>query len=447
MKPRRTTKKSIKRIILIACTSIVITLIAASPLARGMVIRTLGLDNEHSTDLPQEDGSYPNFLLPHESGQIGSRLIITGDPSQGSAKQDNSQHFERRKIAASVIFTPSSNLESEPYLQLDRYCTLLAEIRGVQDVSVIGSTPQRLVITPNRSNFSSSRLSTDDIYRQLRARKLGDIEISNDQKSISIYLSDPVQSLTKISGIEIRNSKGNLVPLNSISSMRLSTDMPSSEHGNSQSNILVISVSPHVDITRFEDDFFSALAVIESTVPKSYSMQSVIWKHPSFEQDTHQLNLFIFTTILIVIMTALMLDKNSRARFLVITPSTMVCSYLALRETDLSLPAIETLLIAIAIFVTNSLLVFKQLKEDKLNGVSAREACFRVRRELGNSLLTTSTIVVLAFCPFFLAFSNDEILIENICTLMAIGLAIPWALSIYVVPSLVCGLSKKEDTA
>lgn len=298
----------------------------------------------------------------------------------------------------------------------------LLSIPGIAQVTAIGGDVKQYQALVEPSLLSSYHLTLDDVEKGLQdfsANTTGGFIQENSQEWLirHIGLTNDLSDLKKTL-IKFQNNAS--VSLEQIADVRIGAGI---KRGDASINgkpavILAIQKAPSANTLLLTESIDEKIETLKSTLPKSLQIHSEIFRQADFIQHSIS-NVeealrdgFILVTIILIIFLA---NARTTVISLMAIPLSILITLIVFKWFDLSINTMTLggLAIAIGELVDDAIVdvenIFRRLRENKQmpKPKPAFEVIFKASKEIRNSIIFATMIVIFVFLPL-MALSGVE---------------------------------------
>lgn len=337
----------------------------------------------------------------------------------------------------------------------------LLAIPGVSQVTIQGGDLKEYQVLVDPNKLIAHALSLHDVERAIEESNVnssgGFLIEPYEEKLIRILAR--VESPSDLAGTVVRASpNGPIVALGDIAEIRASG--PLVKRGDAGINgkhgvLLAVGKQPHADTIRLTRAIESELASVRAGLPEGVEIHDDIFKQSNFiERAILNVEEALRDGSLMVSVVLFLFLLNLRTTFITLTaiPLSLLITLIVFRWFGLGINTMTLggLAVAIGELVDDAIVdvenVFRRLRENRLAGSPrpVHEVVLSACREVRNSIVFATIIVILVFIPLF-AMSGIEgrifaplgvAYITSIAASLLVALTVTPALSSYLLPGM-----------
>lgn len=291
---------------------------------------------------------------------------------------------------------------------------LLANIKGVGDVSIIGGTERQIIINVNKEKAESYGLSTAMISQFVSASSLSTPagKIENAGNEVSIKFDAKVGDAEELKNMIVsRTSTGGNIYLKDVAEVINSqTKVTQINHTNGnpsiglqilkQSDANAVEVSKlvkerltYIQNNQFKDIDFKYVIASDQSV---YTLQSA---------NAVMFDLFLAIVIVSIVMLLFLHSMRSSLFVLVALPASIIPTFIAMYifGMSLNLMTLMALSLVVGILVDDSIVILENIMRHMEMGKNKRQATIDGRTEIGFTAMSITLVDVVVFLPMALA--------------------------------------------
>ncbi len=337
-------------------------------------------------------------------------------------------------------------LQSPDFQELYTYGPVLEskirEIPGLQDVtSDLQIRNPQVNVDIDRDKASAQAVTVEQIedalYYSYGSRQISTIYAPNNQYQVILELLPQYQrDPNALSELYVRNSKDQLVPLDSVATLKKQLGPLSISHSGQLPSVTIsFNIKPGVSIGTAVDQI-SRLArnTLPSTVTTSFQGQA-----QAFQSSSAGMGILLIMAILVIYMVLGILYESFIHPVTILTalPSAGLGALLTLMifGVDLSLYAFVGIIILIGIVKKNGIMMVDfALEAQRREGKNAREAIYEACQVRFRPIMMTTMAALLGTLPIALGFGAGAEARRPLGLAVVGGLLFSQTLTLYVTP-------------
>jgi HAE1 family hydrophobic/amphiphilic exporter-1 len=320
----------------------------------------------------------------------------------------------------------------------------IKQLEGVSDASLLGSTTQRVTITPDTAALLAAGLSTQSIRDALddNGVLLPAGEITEDGKTLTVQAGSRIQSTDDIAALPLLGGTAAFTTLGSVASVTLADNPVTgiSRVDGEPSLTIAVTKSPAgntVEVSKLVQDL---IPEIEESLGSNTKLTVVFDQAPFIEESINSLAVegllgLVFAVIVILVF---LLSVRSTLVTAISIPVSVLITFVGMQASGYTLNIITlgALTIAIGRVVDDSIVVIENIKRHLGLGEDKKTAILAAVKEVAGAVTASTVTTVAVFLPLALVGDVTGELFRPFALTVTIALAASLFVSLTIVPVL-----------
>jgi HAE1 family hydrophobic/amphiphilic exporter-1 len=322
--------------------------------------------------------------------------------------------------------------------------TDIKQLEGVSDASLLGSTTQRVTITPDNAALLAAGLTTQSIRDALddNGVLLPAGQITEDGKTLTVQAGSRIQSTDDIAALPLLGGNAAFTTLGSVASVTLADDPVTgiSRVDGEPSLTIAVTKSPAgntVEVSKLVQDL---IPEIEKSLGSNTKLTVVFDQAPFIEESINSLAVegllgLVFAVIVILVF---LLSVRSTLVTAISIPVSVLITFVGMQASGYTLNIITlgALTIAIGRVVDDSIVVIENIKRHLGLGEDKKTAILAAVKEVAGAVTASTVTTVAVFLPLALVGDVTGELFRPFALTVTIALAASLFVSLTIVPVL-----------
>ena len=320
----------------------------------------------------------------------------------------------------------------------------LAQVSGVGEVSVGGSSLPAVRVQLNPNALAHYGLSLDEVRRAISetnsVRPRGMIEF--DDRHWQVQTSDQLRRAEQYLPLIIRYRDGAPVRLGDVATVTDSVEnrYSSGFHNNRPAVLLMIRRQPGANIIATIDAINAQLPGLRALVPADAELALVMDRSPGIRATLREARFTLLVAAGLVMLVVLLFLGNARAALIpsLAIPVSLVGTFAIMYVYGFSLNnlSLMALIVAAGLVVDDAIVVLENISRHIERGLSPMRAALRGSGEVGFTLLAMNLSLVTVFLSILFMGGLVERLFREFSITLAAAMLISLAVSLTLTPSL-----------
>jgi multidrug efflux pump subunit AcrB len=389
-----------------------------------------------STLVPNKDVDAMWTLLRRKVGDIQATL-----PEGASASIVKDDFGEVMGMFYALTSDGFSDRELGDYAQLLKRNIL--EIEGVSKVDIYGERATCINIELYKDKMANLGIAPAEVLSTLNGQNktaYSGYYTAGDQR-LRVTVSDKYRRVEDIENLLFQGHQGDQFRLKDIAKVYLDYETPARNtlsYDNQKALGIIISALTEADIVQVGKTVEACVQnIMHSRVPAGIEIHKVFFQP---DRVSHALNHFMIDLIeaVLIVIVLLFFFTGLRSGVLIATNLVVIVMgsilILYFMGGTLQRVSLATFVLAMGILVDDAIVVLDNILVNMDRGMPKEEALATSGRKTALPLLGATTIAILAFFPIFLSPDTAGIYVRDLFIVLAVSLAMSWALALVYVP-------------
>ncbi|MBK8478532.1 MAG: efflux RND transporter permease subunit, partial [Opitutaceae bacterium] len=320
----------------------------------------------------------------------------------------------------------------------------LAQVSGVGEVSVGGSSLPAVRVQLNPNALAHYGLSLDEVRRAISetnsVRPRGMIEF--DDRHWQVQTSDQLRRAEQYLPLIIRYRDGAPVRLGDVATVTDSVEnrYSSGFHNKRPAVLLMIRRQPGANIIATIDAINAQLPGLRALVPADADLALVMDRSPGIRATLREARFTLLVAAGLVMLVVLLFLGNARAALIpsLAIPVSLIGAFAVMYLYGFSLNnlSLMALIVAAGLVVDDAIVVLENISRHIERGLSPMRAALRGSGEVGFTLLAMNLSLVTVFISILFMGGLVERLFREFSITLAAAMLISLAVSLTLTPSL-----------
>lgn len=321
----------------------------------------------------------------------------------------------------------------------------LNKLDGVSDASLLGTSTQRVVITPDPDELFANGLTNADIRSALddNGVLLPAGEITEDGQTLTVQAGNRITSTDAIAALPLLGGTNtSVVTLDDVSTVKVIDDPETGISRVDGKNALTIAItkSPAGNTVAVSQAVIDAIPELESALGNNTQFTVVFDQAPFIEESINSLTtegLLGLVFAVIVILVFLMSIRSTLVTAISI-PVSVLITFIGMQVSGytLNIITLAALTISIGRVVDDSIVVIENIKRHVSMGEPKLKAIQTAVREVAGAITASTVTTIAVFLPLALVGDVTGELFRPFALTTAIALAASLFVSLTIVPVL-----------
>ncbi|WP_025515436.1 multidrug efflux RND transporter permease subunit [Bordetella trematum] len=331
----------------------------------------------------------------------------------------------------------------------------LAQVDGVGEVTVGGSSLPAVRVTLNPGALSNRGVSLDQVRQTLSSanalRPKGLLE--NDQHHWQILASDQLSRAEQYRPLIVAWVDGAPVRLSDVATVEDSVEdlFQTGFYNDSKAILLIVRRQADANIIETVDAVRAQLPQLAAFLPGDVDLAVAQDRSPSIRASLHEAELTLVIAVGLVVMVVLMFLRRWRAAFIpsVAVPVSLIGTFTLMYFCGYTLNTMSlmALIVATGFVVDDAIVVLENIMRHVERGVPPLRAALRGAREVGFTVLSMSLSLVAVFIPILLMGGVVGRLFSEFAVTLSAAILVSLVVSLTLTPMMCAHMLRPEPPA
>ncbi|NLY28818.1 MAG: MMPL family transporter [Alcaligenaceae bacterium] len=328
----------------------------------------------------------------------------------------------------------------------------LAQVKGVGEVEVGGSSLPAVRVTLNPNALISAGIALDDVRRTLgdanTLRPNGVIE--NAETHWLVSSGGQLKHANDYRPLIVAWRNGAPVRLGDIARVEDSVEdlFNTGFFNDRQAVLLIIRRQPDANIIETVDTIRAQMPAYEAMLPAHVSLHVAQDRTPSIRATLAEAELTLIIAVALVVVVVLAFLKNVRAALIpaIAVPASLITTFAFMLWFGFTLNTLSlmALIVATGFVVDDAIVVLENIIRYIEKGVSPVRAALRGLREVGFTVLAMSFSLVAVFIPLLFLGGLPGRLFREFAVTLSVAILVSLVISVTLTPMMCSRLLRKE---
>ncbi|OZI27425.1 multidrug transporter subunit MdtC [Bordetella genomosp. 7] len=329
----------------------------------------------------------------------------------------------------------------------------LAQVKGVGEVTVGGSSLPAVRVNLNPGALSSRGVSLDEVRSTLTEananRPKGFIE--NDSHHWQIMASDQLERAEQYRPLVVAWRDGAPVRLSDVATVEDSVEdlFQTGFYNNSPAILLILRRQADANIIETVEAVRAQLPQLAAMLPGDVDLTIAQDRTPSIRASLHEAELTLVVAVGLVMLVVLLFLRHWRAALIpsVAVPVSLIGTFCVMYLCGYTLNTISlmALIIATGFVVDDAIVVLENIMRHIEQGASPMRAALRGSREVGFTVLSMSLSLVAVFIPILLMGGVVGRLFREFAVTLSAAILVSLVVSLTLTPMMCARLLQPQN--
>ncbi len=327
----------------------------------------------------------------------------------------------------------------------------LAQIQGIGQVVVGGSSAPAVRISVNPTMLSSLKISDEDVRTAIAKANpyLPKGALENDRRRWQIQSNDQSKTAADYKPVIVAWRNGAPVRLEDIATV---TDSVQDLRNigmtmGKPSVILILYRQPGANIIDTINRVKALLPQLEAVIPSAIDMVSVMDRSPTILAALKEVERTLLLSVVLVVLVVYLFLKDAKATLVpgLVVPISLIGTFGAMYLLDYSLDSFSMMALTIAtgFVVDDAIVVLENISRYREGGMPLRQAVLKGAGEVSFTVVSISLSLIAVFLPILLMGGIVGRLFREFAVTMSVSILISMVISLTATP-MMCDILLKE---
>lgn len=326
----------------------------------------------------------------------------------------------------------------------------LAQVPGVGEVEVGGSSLPAVRVTLNPQALYAAGVALDDVRRALNdantLRPNGIVE--NDRHHWLVSTGGQINRASQFAPLIVAWRNGAPIRLQDVAVVEDSVEDRNNIgfYNDSRAVLLIVRRQADANILKTVDEIRSRVPQFEAMLPANVTLSVAQDRTPSIRASMKEAELTLIVAVVLVIGVVLMFLRNVRAAMIpaIAVPASLITtfSFMLLFGYTLNTISLMALIVATGFVVDDAIVVLENIIRYREKGVPPVRAALLGAREVGFTVVAMSLSLVAVFIPMLFMGGLPGRLFREFAVTLSVAIMVSLLISLTVTPMMCAHLLK-----
>lgn len=329
----------------------------------------------------------------------------------------------------------------------------LAQIQGIGQVVVGGSSAPAVRISVNPTMLSSLKISDEDVRSAIAKANpyLPKGALENNHRRWQIRANDQSRTAADYKPVIVAWRNGAPVRLEDIATV---TDSVQDLRNigmtmGKPSVILILYRQPGANIIDTINRVKAVLPQLEAVIPSAIDLVSVMDRSPTILAALKEVERTLLLSVVLVVLVVYLFLKDAKATLIpgLVVPISLIGTFGAMYLLDYSLDSFSMMALTIAtgFVVDDAIVVLENISRYRESGMPLRQAVLKGAGEVSFTVVSISLSLIAVFLPILLMGGIVGRLFREFAVTMSVSILISMVISLTATP-MMCDILLKDHT-
>ena len=318
----------------------------------------------------------------------------------------------------------------------------LAQVPGVGEVDVGGSSLPAVRVTLNPQALYAAGIALDEVRRALNEantlRPNGVVE--NERHNWLVTTGGQMNRADQFAPLIVAWRNGAPVRLRDVATVEDSVEDRNSIgfYNDRRAVLLIVRRQADANILETVDRIRSQVPQLEAMLPANVTLSIAQDRTPSIRASLHEAELTLMIAVVLVIVVVLMFLRNVRAALIpaIAVPASLITTFslMLLFGYTLNTISLMALIVATGFVVDDAIVVLENIIRYREKGVPPVRAALRGAREVGFTVVAMSLSLVAVFIPMLFMGGLPGRLFREFAVTLSVAIMVSLLLSLTLTP-------------
>jgi len=329
----------------------------------------------------------------------------------------------------------------------------LAQINGIGQVSVGGSSLPAVRVALNPDTLNQYGLALDDVRNAIASANSEGPKgaVERGDRHWQVDANDQLRRAKEFIPLIIRHSSGNVVRLGDVAQVSDSVEnlRNAGFSGSRPAVLLIINRQPAANIIEATDAIHALLPELRETLGPSVVLSVMDDRSPGIRASMHEAEFTLLVSVALVILVVFLFLRNGRATLIpsFAVPVSLIGTFAVMHLCGFSLNnlSLMALIIATGFVVDDAIVVVENIARRIEEGEPPLQASIHGAREVGFTVLSMSLSLVAVFIPILLMGGLTGRLFREFAVTLSAAVLVSLVVSLTLTPMMCARLLKPHQ--
>lgn len=329
----------------------------------------------------------------------------------------------------------------------------LAQVSGVGEVSVGGSSLPAIRVSLNPQALNAAGIALDEVRRALSdantMRPNGVVE--NDQYHWQISSGAPLTRAEQYRPLVVAWRDGAAIRLQDVARVEDSVEDINNTGflDDQQAVLLIVRREANANIIETVDAIRDQVPALQAMLPAQVSLTVAQDRTPSIRASLAEAEFTLIVAVVLVVLVVLVFLRNFRAALIpaIVVPASLISTFSLMLWFDFTLNTISlmALIVATGFVVDDAIVVLENIMRYIEKGVPPRRAAIRGAREVGFTVLAMSLSLIAVFIRMLLMGGLVGDFFREFAVTLSVSVMLSLLLSLTLTPMMCATLLRQQS--
>src|SRR5690606_34737411 len=326
----------------------------------------------------------------------------------------------------------------------------LAQVPGVGEVEVGGSSLPAVRVTLNPQQLYAAGVALDDVRRALSdantMRPNGIVE--NDRHHWLVSTGGQLSRAEQFAPLIVAWRNGAPIRLQDVATVENSVEDRNNIgfYNDRRAVLLIVRRQADANILQTVDEIRGRLPQFEAMLPANVTLSVAQDRTPSIRASMHEAEMTLIIAVALVIVVVLLFLRNARAALIpaIAVPASLITTFslMLLFGYTLNTISLMALIVATGFVVDDAIVVLENIIRYRERGMSPLRAAIRGAREVGFTVVAMSVSLVAVFIPMLFMGGLPGRLFREFAVTLSVAIMVSLLISLTLTPMMCARLLK-----
>src|SRR5690606_12663015 len=326
----------------------------------------------------------------------------------------------------------------------------LAQVQGVGEVDVGGSSLPAVRVTLNPQALYAAGVALDDVRRALNdansMRPNGVVE--NERHHWLVSTGGQLNRAEQFAPLIVAWRNGAPIHLQDVATVENSVEDRNNIgfYNDRRAVLLIVRRQADANILQTVDEIRERMPQFEAMLPANVTLSVAQDRTPSIRASMHEAEMTLIIAVALVIVVVLMFLRNIRAALIpaIAVPASLITTFslMLLFGYTLNTISLMALIVATGFVVDDAIVVLENIIRYREKGVPPLRAAIRGAREVGFTVVAMSVSLVAVFIPMLFMGGLPGRLFREFAVTLSVAIMVSLLISLTLTPMMCARMLK-----